>query len=154
MRRGILLLTFLASINLISAAGIGELLDRIGGENIVLIGTFLISFALINVIIGRMSLFQHELGRTKSSANVIAAVLGLLITYGIYKSGMDLEGIFFSLGISGGLFSQIINIGILVGIVYLFIKFGKKLFLSRMNSFQVYQACLRRFLLSASILQL
>jgi len=49
----------------------------------------------------------------------------LLITYGINKTGFDISGLFSDIGISGEIFSTILPIVIVAGIVFLIIKFAK-----------------------------
>jgi hypothetical protein len=118
-KRGILFLTILLSINLVSALSIGEALDQIGGENILLIGIFLISFALLNMILGRFSLFKDEVtGRPTSTPPIIAFIISIFIIYGLYKMNFDLENILFNLGISSDLIYPILMIAIIIGAIY------------------------------------
>ncbi len=126
-KRGILLLTALISINIISAVGIGDALDMIGGENILLGGTFLISFALLNMILGRLKLFQNDYGQTTNTPIIISLILSIFIIYGIRTLNFDLEDLLFSLGLSGDIIYQIASIIIVIGLIYFLYKFGKKL---------------------------
>lgn len=126
-KRGTLLLTLLASINFVSAISIGDFLDQIGGENILLGGTFLIAFALLNMILGRFKLFKDASGQTTKIPAIISFILSLFIIYGIRTLNFDLENLFFSIGISGDLLYQIASIIILIGLIYILYKFGKKL---------------------------
>jgi len=85
MKKGIFLLTFfgvclILGLNLISADIIGDFLDGIGGENLILGSVFALTFIIISFSLNRV--FNN-----KSLANSIGGILGLLLTYSVYRGG-------------------------------------------------------------------
>jgi len=132
-KRGLLAIALLLiSMNLVSAqASLGGFLDAFGWENMLLLGTFLISFVLINFILTRVPVFRDRMtGQTnKAVPGIIALILSLFIVYGIYKWEFDIEGMFSGFGIGIEVLQTITAIVILLGIAYLFMKIKSWIFL-------------------------
>ena len=124
----------IASISFISAqipTGIGDFLDAFGGENLLLIGSFVISFVLINFILGRLPVFKDKITgkKNKKVPGVIAFIVSLFIVYGLNKFDFDLASFFSSLGVGQGLLELIATIAVLAGIIFLLWKFKSLVFL-------------------------
>lgn len=111
----------LAAISFVSAQGEGlsGLLNQIDESTLVLFAIFLIVFVLLF-----FSLKKVFRGDTTTSG-IISVMLSLLITYGINKTGFDIQGLFYNIGISGDILSTALPIVILAGIVFLIIKLAK-----------------------------
>lgn len=131
-KRGLILSTLIliVSINFASAQyGIGDMLDAFGGENLLLVGSFVISFTLIYFILGRLSLFKskskeypYEEKRNKAVPAIIAFIISLFIIYGINRYDIDLADVF-SDYLGEGILTLIAMIAIIVALIYLFKKF-------------------------------
>jgi len=132
-KRGLILLILLASISFVSAqtSGIGDFLDAFGGENILLIGIFIISLALITFILGRLPTFKDKItGKPdKKVPVVIALVISLFIIYAIHTTNFDLGGFFTGYGVEQDSLYSISAIAIIIGVVYLLWKYKSKVFL-------------------------
>jgi hypothetical protein len=126
-KRGLPLLLLIASLSFVSAqmpTSIGDVFDAFGGENLLLLGTFVISLTLINFILGRVPVFKDKVTgkRNKKVPAIISTILSLFIVYGIYKSQFDLAGFFYGLGLEQSMLEIIIVIAILAGLAFLFWK--------------------------------
>ncbi|MAG78788.1 hypothetical protein CMI40_00225, partial [Candidatus Pacearchaeota archaeon] len=100
-----------------------NLLDSIDSSTIVLGSIFLISFALLNFSLSRV--FKDQYGTpNKAMSGIIAFLVSLLMIYGINKTGFDYEGLFYGFGFSSDLLSFLAPIILLVGAIYLIIKYG------------------------------
>jgi len=131
-KRGLIVLLLITSINLVSAQiGLGEFLDAFGGENLLLIGSFIISFALINFILGRLPMFKDKYTgkKNKTIPGIIAFILALFIIYGINTLNFNISNFFFNLGLTAELLELIIVLVILGGLIFLFWKFKSKVLL-------------------------
>ena len=95
-----------------------EIFDAVGAENIFLILLFLISFAIIQFPLSRVFNKSPQLG------SIVAFLVALGITAGIYFSGLDIEGYIFDLGFDMDLIIPIASLLILVGLGYLLWKVG------------------------------
>jgi len=146
MRRGKLLLISilgLCLINLVSAYSLGDLLGDIESSTMILGAIFIVSFALLNFALSRF--FKDKYGEpNRVTAGIVAFVISLLITWGINKTGFDIEGLFYDIGISSDLLYTALPILIIGGIIVLIWKFAKEsLFilggLSILASFFVYE---------------
>lgn len=134
----IISLLILFSINLITAQyygdfSIGGFFDSIGEENLMLFATFIISFVILNWVLSKFFVTKQKTawgGETsesnKSVSTIISLVIALLITYGIHKTGFDINELFFNIGISEDLLYTIIPLLIIAGMGYLFYKFRSK----------------------------
>jgi hypothetical protein len=121
MKRG-MLATFilLASISFVSAQNsISDLLNQIDQSTVVLYAVFLVSFAILFFSLNRV--FKDN----RSIAGLISAIIAFLLTYFVNKSGLDIQGFFFNLGVSQDLLSTILPLIILGGIVLIIIKLKK-----------------------------
>lgn len=120
-----LLLTII-SLNLISAqASIGDFFDAFGGENLLLISILIISFTILNFIFGKT--FKNQDGRPNVAVSgVVAFTASLLITYGIYRTNFDIEGLFFNIGVSNQLLYSIVPWIVAIGLGIMIWKLGKK----------------------------
>jgi len=86
------------------------------------------SFAFINFAL--LKVFKDRYGEpNKATAGVVSFVIALLITYGINKTGFDIEGLFFDIGISSDLLYTILPLALLAGLIFLGIKFGFRVIL-------------------------
>ena len=102
---------------------IGEFLDAFGFENLLLIATFLISFALINFILARF--LKNKYGQpNKAIAGVIAFAISMLIVYGVHKMGFDLGDFFYDIGISEELLGTLVPLIVLAAVIWLIWKIG------------------------------
>lgn len=121
MKKGILL-TFLlvAMINFVSAQEISELLGSIDQSAMIIYGMFIIFFSLLFFALSKV-IFKEN----RATAGIIAAVLSILIVYGINKSEFNVEEFFSDIGISEGALSLVLSIVIIAGIIFIIIKFAK-----------------------------
>jgi membrane-associated HD superfamily phosphohydrolase len=124
MRRGFaisIIFFLLATIGFVNAqgGGLGGLLNSIDESTLVLFAIFLIVFVLLF-----FSLKKVFRGDTATSG-IISVMLALLITYGVNKTGFDIQELIFNLGISQGILSTILPIVIVAGIVFLVIYLAK-----------------------------
>jgi hypothetical protein len=129
MKKRNLLLTFvlgLVSINFVSAYygsynnfSLSGFLNNFDSQTILLIITFIISFALINLALVRV--FRDN----KATPGIISFSIALLITYGLNRTGFNLEGLFYNIGFSGGILNSFIPLILLGGIIFLIWKFKK-----------------------------
>ena len=123
MRRVVLFpIILLLSISLISAIGIGGALDQLGGENLILLSIFLITFVILNLVLGRSRFFKREKELNKKVIGFISLILAMLITYVIHILNIDLQGIFSSLGMSETVLKNIIIWAIIFGLGFTFWK--------------------------------
>ena len=112
-------------INSVSAYSLSDLLGSIESSTILLIAVFTISFALLNFALSKF--FKDKYGEpNKAIVGIVAFVISFLIAYGINKTGFDIEGLFFDIGISSELLYTIIPIIIIGCIILLIWKFKKK----------------------------
>jgi multisubunit Na+/H+ antiporter MnhG subunit len=121
MKKSVLgVLFFIASIGLVKAADLSELLSELDESMVVYFSVFILAFVLIFFALNKF--FKEQ---NRSFAGIIAAVLSFLIVWGINKSGFDLEGIFLDLGIPQETLTTIVTLIVLAGIVFIIIKMGK-----------------------------
>jgi hypothetical protein len=109
----LILLISMVSAYSYNSASLGEALDAIGGENIGLTIVFLVSFALILVILNRTGFFKEN----NAALSVISLMLALGITYfGVYKTGinLDVSGMFYNLGFSDMGLDLLVFFGVLI----------------------------------------
>ena len=134
-KRGLFVIILLLSLSFISSQmGLGDALDAFGGENLLLIGSFIISFAVINFALNRLPLFKYKSDiypfgtRTnKAVPGVIAFVISLFIIVGINSFDFDISGFFFNYGVETATLETIAVLAILAALVFLFWKFKKQL---------------------------
>ena len=126
MKKSLLILVMtLCLINFASAYygsygsfSLGDLLDSIDSSTMILGAVFIISFAVLNFALSRA--FRDN----RATAGVVAFVISLLITYGINKTGFNIEELFYGIGISSDFLYFILPILLLIGAIYLGTKVG------------------------------
>jgi hypothetical protein len=112
-------------ISFVSAFTLSDLLENIESSTVLLVAVFTISFAILNFALSKF--FKDKSGEpNKAIVGVIAFVMSFLITYGINKTGFDIEGLFFNIGISSELLYTIIPIIIIGGLALIIWKYKKK----------------------------
>ncbi len=112
----------------IKMVSIGDFLDAFGFENLLLMASFLVSFALINFSLNRF--VKDKYGTpNKSLSGVIAFALSILVVYAVHTTGFDLSGFFFNMGIDSEIFSSIVYLVVFGAIIYILWKVGKKILL-------------------------
>jgi len=124
-RKLFILVLSLFLISSVSAYSLGDLLGDIESSTMILGAIFVVSFAVLNFALSRF--FKDKYGEpNKATAGIVSFVLALLMTWGINKTGFDIEGLLFDIGISSDLLYTVVPILILAGIALLIWKFGKK----------------------------
>jgi hypothetical protein len=116
---GLFVFLLITMINFVSAQGLSELLNRIDQSTVLLFGLFIIAFALLF-----FSLNKVFKGNT-SISGIISIALSFLIVYWINKSGFDVEGSLYDLGINSNILYTLLPIAIAAIIIFLIIKFKK-----------------------------
>lgn len=120
MKKWISIFILLASMSFVSAQGtISDLLNSIDETTLILYAVFIISFTLLFFSLNRV--FKDN----RSTSGIISAAIALLITYGVNKSGWDIQGFAFNLGISSDVLATIIPIILIAGIIFAIIKLKK-----------------------------
>jgi hypothetical protein len=126
MKRGWLLSTaiILSAINFVSAYyysygnfSLGYFFDVFGAENLFLIGILIGSFALLNWALSRTI-------NNKATSAVVAFIIALFITAGVYFSNFNFESLFYNLGISSDMLPAFLFLFIAGLFIYLGFKFG------------------------------
>ncbi len=119
------------SLNLVSAQfgnfGSFSLMDfidsGIGFDNFVFMAVFLIFFAFLFFIFGKV--FKSPTGEpNKAISGTISFAISALITYGMYKTGFDVASLLYQMGIEQEVLYPIIFLVIFIGLIYLMKKFG------------------------------
>ncbi len=119
----LIITTFILSFNLISAAtGLGDFLDAIGTETIVLISGFIISFALTHYSLNKALEWDSKISAA------IAVAIAFLVTQGINKFnlGFQTQRILIDVGITSDLGNILIGLITLLAIVLFIIYLIKK----------------------------
>ncbi|MDP2628764.1 MAG: hypothetical protein Q8P15_02620, partial [Nanoarchaeota archaeon] len=70
--------------------------------------------------------FSRYFKDNKATAGVIAFAASLLIVFGIYKNGFDIESVFGDFGVTSDLFYTLLPLTVIAGIVFLIVKFKRK----------------------------
>jgi len=127
-KKGSLFLAIITGLFLISFASayygsyssfsLSNLLDSIDSSTMLLGVLFIVFFAFLNFSL--LKIFKEN----KATAGIVAFALSILITYGINKTGFDIEGLFYNIGFSEGFLATIIPLILLGGAIYLGIRFG------------------------------
>lgn len=118
-------------INLVSAQFLGgygrfsltNLLESIGPQDLTLMAMFIISFAVLFYVFGKF--FKDSYGQpNRAIAGTVAFGASILIVYyGFYRTGFDLTGLFYGLGIDEGLLYLLATIIILLGLIFIIWKY-------------------------------
>ena len=102
-----------------------EILYRIEPSTIFMVLIFLISFILVNLSLVRV------LDKNRAAAGVLAFLVALGITYGIWWYGFDIQGFIYDLGITQDTLYFAIPIAIIITAFVVVVKLGfSALFLS------------------------
>ena len=122
MKKGVLLISLIGIMltSFVSAASyfsLSEVLDAIGPSTMVLGALFIIFLAILHNVIF-INFFR---GKTGISA-VVSFCISLLAVYGLNRARWDIDGFFYGLGISEGLFAILIPLILLIGSIILIIK--------------------------------
>ncbi len=95
--------------------------ETIGWENLLLICIFMISLTFLK--------FALKKTFDKGTSNILSVVIALLITGGLYFSGLDVQGGLISIGIGEDIITTIVPLILVIGIIYLLFKYKSKFFL-------------------------
>ncbi len=122
MKKGVLFIFLLfAMISFVSAQGdLSELLGSIDQASMIIYALFIIFFSILFFSLSK-TMFKED----RAVAGILAAVISLLIVYGINKSGFDIEDIFYDIGISEEALFIIIPIIIIAGVIFTIVKLKK-----------------------------
>jgi hypothetical protein len=119
MKKWLSVFILFASIGLVNAASLGDLLNQIDQTTLILYAVFIISFSILFFALGKF--FKDN----RAIAGLISGALALLIVYGVNKTGLDIQGFVFNLGISQDVLATIIPIVLIAGIIFMIIKLKK-----------------------------
>lgn len=121
MKKGVLgIFLLLSMISFTSAQGLGDLLDMINESTLMLSSIFIVCFALL--FFSLQKFFNRDGKGNNAIPGIISAVISLVIVYSINKSGFDLSGFFFDIGISEEVLWTIIPLLITAGAIFVIIK--------------------------------
>jgi hypothetical protein len=122
------LLAGLFSINFASAQygsyfSFSDFLNSLDSSNVILIGVFLVSFAVINMIL--LKFFKDERGVPNNKvAGVVAFVFSMFIIYGLNRTNLSFENMFFAIGVSPDMLYPIVATMLIAGIIFLSVNYG------------------------------
>lgn len=118
------LIDFVSAFSNYNRFSLSGFLDSIDPSTMILGVLFIISFALINTTLGKV--FKNDYGEpNKAIAGIIAFAVSILIIYEINRYGLDIEGLFYSVGFSSDLLYVILPIILLVGAIFIIIRYKK-----------------------------
>ncbi len=121
---GLFAINFVSAISYGSYFSLSDFLTSFDESTIILTGVFLIVFAVINTILSKAKLFKSESGEpNKVIIGVISFVMSTFVIYGLNKTGFDVSGLFFSIGISSDLLYPIVFALLVAGFIFLSLKF-------------------------------
>lgn len=95
-----------------------EILDYIDPQAMFLMLIFLISFVMLQFSLSRV--FK----KSPQTGSMLAVLISILITYGLYYMGVDFEGFAFDLGFDMDMVIMVSSVLILIGFIYLLKKVG------------------------------
>ena len=107
----------LISFNFVSSQSLSELLNELDQSTILLFAIFIIAFLIVFFALNKV--FKKE---NTAISGIISVVLAFLITFGISRTGFDLEYSLLSIGVSSEVLGIIIPLIIVGGIIFLIIK--------------------------------
>jgi hypothetical protein len=120
MKKWLSVFIFLASISFVSAQNnFSDLLNSIDQTTLILYAVFILSFTILFFSL------NHIFKNDKTTSGIISAVISLLIVYGVNKSGLDIQGFIFDLGISQDVLATAIPIILIAGIILMVINLKK-----------------------------
>ncbi len=121
MRKGWLWgFVLLLSVGFVSSASLSELLNELNQLDIFLFVIFIVAFSLLFFALNKVFKKQNT-----AISGIIAVAVAFLITFGISKSGFDLEYSLLNIGISSEALGIIVPLIIVGGIVFLIVKLAK-----------------------------
>jgi len=135
MKKGLIGVLLIAvsviSINLISAASFsaGKVLDSFDSQTMFLMTLFIIVFAGLFFSASRVFKNKSTGQPERTIAAVVSLAISLFVIYGINKMDMDIQGMFYDIGLSEGLLGIIIPIILIAGLIYLLVKVKSKILL-------------------------
>jgi len=138
-KRGFILgfFLFLFGINFVSAAfhyggySLSDLLNTFDSSTVILTSIFIIAFVLI---FWPLSKFFKE---NALIAGIISFAISFLIIFEINRRGYDFAGFFYGIGISEGIFSFIIPLVLIVGLIFSGFKYGWGITLTSIGGFLI-----------------
>ncbi|MBU2562412.1 MAG: hypothetical protein KKF68_02005 [Nanoarchaeota archaeon] len=124
-KRLLILISGLLSLNLVraynpyygSSFSFSNILNSIESSTMILGSIFLLSFIFLNFALAKF--FQQN----KAAGGITAIIISLLITWGINRSGFNIEGLFYNIGFSTNFISSLIPFLLLAGIIFLIYRF-------------------------------
>ncbi len=117
MKKSILsVLILIAMTGFASAQGLSDILNQIDASTLLLFVAFIISFA-----VSFFALNKFFKGNTAISG-IVAVAVSFLIVYGINKTGFNLGGFFYDIGISQEALAVAIPVLLILGAIFVIIK--------------------------------
>lgn len=117
MKKGVVgIVLLLSMISFASAAGIGSLLDLVDESNLVLTSLFIVTFSILFFSL------QKVFKGNNAIAGMVSAAISLVTVYFVNKSGFDISGFFFDIGISEEVIWTIVPLLIIAGAIFAIIK--------------------------------
>lgn len=135
MKRGIVAALSLFFVNIVSAQffgygggygsfSISNFFNTLDPSTVVYGLLFLILFTLIYLALSRMQLFKgHQEHPNTAAAGVVAFAVAALIVYYLYRSGYNIQYLFYGLGFSGDIGSILLVILLVLASAFIIIKF-------------------------------
>ncbi|MDP3986741.1 MAG: hypothetical protein Q8P81_00775 [Nanoarchaeota archaeon] len=136
MKKSVLFIAFLSLIfmKLVSAQYYGSygygsfrLDDYINPDFVFYSLAWLFFFWILSVVLSRIPLFKSLPGEKGTKQSVVGAlIISTIITYWIYRTGFGLEGLFYNLGFSEGVFGIVLSVVLLIAVCVVAWKWGLK----------------------------
>jgi|GEM_PF-1281122 len=121
MKKGwLFVFLLLISVGFASSASLSELLSQLDQSTIFLFVIFIVAFSILFFALNRV--FRKE---NTAISGIISVALAFLITFGISRTGFDLEYTLLNIGISSEVLGIVVPLVIVGGIVFLIIKLAK-----------------------------
>lgn len=125
-------LTFVMGLFFISFASaysynnfsLSDLLNNINPSNMILGAVFIISFFFINLSLSKF--FKDNSGNPNRSVWIPALIVALFITWETNRRDLNLENLFYDIGISSEVLYTILPLILIAGLIYLFVRFKTK----------------------------
>ena len=131
---GLFLMGFISAYSTSGIFSLTGILDSLDPANIFLGGIFLIAFAMLNMVLSKV--FKDNAGQPNTTvAGVVAFVLSVFIIYGLNRTGFDIQGFFFDLGISSDTLYPIVAIVLIAGSIFVIAQYGLRSLLAILGGF-------------------
>jgi len=118
---GIMLVSFVSAQYWGGRLSLSDLLYNIDPSNMILGVVFIVVFAVLYFSLSRF--FKDREGRpNKVIATIISLSAALLVTYGINRSGFNIEGLFYNIGIPREALYIILPMLLMAGLIYAILK--------------------------------